>query len=98
MSYTDIATKSIEEQLKAIDPDIKKAAEIVTRKAKGGDQDAQMMLATMYSLGIGVEQDHGQMAAWYKVLADKGVAAAQCSLGKCYETGTGVAQDMAHAI
>ena len=46
----------------------------------------------------GVPQDDAQAVAWYRKAADQGDARAQTNLGAAYETGRGVARDLAQAL
>ena len=61
--------------------------------ATDGDAAAQFDLGDRYRTGLGVPQDNGEAARWYRLAADQGYAAAQFSLGVMYVNGRGVPQD-----
>src|SRR4029079_13396206 len=42
--------------------------------------------------------DYAQAAKWYRLAADQGFARAQYNLGRLYQTGNGVPQDLAEAV
>lgn len=48
----------------------------------------------MHSKGEGVVQSHGEAFKWYRLVADQGIAEAQCNLGVMYATGQGVEHDL----
>ena len=62
-----------------------------------GDPDAQADLATMYSLGLGCNQDNALALLWYRKAAAQGQPRAQSNLGFMYGTGRGVPQDYMQA-
>lgn len=61
--------------------------------AERGDVEAQVALANMYLLGVGVPQDDGQAVKWYRRAAEQGEVIAQINLGELYAAGRGVARD-----
>ena len=62
-----------------------------------GDPSAQLGLARLHILGLGVKQDYAGAASWYRKAAEQGHAEAQYELGELYESGRGVKQDYAEA-
>src|SRR5436190_23341767 len=70
---------------------------IMETRAMGGDPTAQCTLGWLYSIGVGVEQDHTLAARWYKAAAEQGNSTAQSNLAISYEQGLGVAQDIDEA-
>jgi uncharacterized protein len=47
---------------------------------------------------LGVKQDYAEALKWYRLAADKGSPAAECSLGFMYDKGQGVKADHAEAV
>ena len=66
--------------------------------AEEGHAAAQVKLAEMYSLGLGVPQDDAETAKWYRKAAEQGFAFALVKIGFMYEKGWGVPQDYAEAV
>ena len=62
-----------------------------------GHEEAQYSLGVLYSAGLGVPQDHGQAAKWFRAAADGGLPAAQVRLGEAYWEGKGVPKDFQEA-
>lgn len=62
-----------------------------------GHQSAQYNLGVLYSIGLGVEQDHAEASKWFRRAADRGLPAAQMRLGTAYLEGKGVPQDRKEA-
>jgi TPR repeat protein len=58
--------------------------------ANGGDPAAQRNLGHLYRFGLGVAQDFGQAAYWYREAAEAGLAGAQANLAMMYLRGQGV--------
>ena len=54
-------------------------------------------VAYMYATGTGVQQNDNEAAKWYTEGAKQGDAVSQVNLGRYYEHGTGVAQDIEKA-
>lgn len=69
----------------------------VKARAEKGEAEAQKTLGSLYSKGLGLEQDYKQAAHWYRLAADQGHAGAQIALGELYEVGQGVPRDEAQA-
>ena len=66
---------------------------------QGHAAHAQRELAASFGHGVARRADFAAAAArHYRLAAEQGVAAAQFSLGVCYERGEGVAQDWAQAV
>ncbi len=63
-------------------------------KAENGNKRAQYKVGRAYYKLYGeTEHDYKKAAYWFYRSAQKGCAAAQCALGKCYANGYGVAAD-----
>ena len=62
------------------------------------DAVAQRQLGKRYEDGVGLPQDPGQAAQWYRRAAEQGDAAAQYLLGSLYFYGTGVPRDTEEAF
>lgn len=60
--------------------------------AAAGNDDAQALLARLFDLGSGVEQDYGLAALWAQKAATQGNAWAMAHLGALYRFGDGVEQ------
>lgn len=73
------------------------AAKSYRALAEKNDVEAQLVLGSMYELGIGVPMDHAEAAKWYRLAAEQGHAKAQSKLGSMYDIGLGVAQDKKEA-
>lgn len=58
-----------------------------------GEGSAQTIIGNMYRMGIGVSEDYGKAAAWYRKGAERGHVHAQHDLGSMYHFGIGVTQD-----
>jgi len=65
--------------------------------ANKGDPEAQTYMGYLYENGLGVDQNYGEAAKWYRRAADQGNAFAQGNLGYLYENGLGVPQDYGQA-
>ena len=66
--------------------------------AQEGDPQAQCYLGVCYQSGLGVPQEYGQAAKWFREAAEQNDPAAQFNLGVLYETGQGVPQNYAEAV
>lgn len=55
-----------------------------------GYAPAQNQLGSMYENNIGVPQNYKSAAAWYRLAANQGFAAAQYNLASVFEAGHGV--------
>jgi TPR repeat protein len=55
---------------------------------------AQNDLGQAYADGLGVTQDYGAAAEWYRKAAAQGQPIAEYNLGRCYENGRGVPKDL----
>lgn len=65
--------------------------------AVDGDIVAQVNLGNLYMKGLGVKQNYGEAARWYRNAAEKDEPMAQSKLGILYYYGLGVPQDYAEA-
>lgn len=65
--------------------------------AKAGNVDAQVSLAGMYRLGVGVGKDLARAAELYRAAARQGHVSGQLNLGDLYAAGTGIVRDLVHA-
>ena len=74
-----------------------KAAKVYMSLAEQGDVGAQLILGSMYDIGLGVPQDYTEAVKWYRMAAEEGNAKAQSKLGSMYDIGLGVAQDYMEA-
>jgi TPR repeat protein len=75
-----------------------KSFEEYKAKAERGDAEAQGIIGSNYSFGIGVTKDLVEAAKWYRKAADQGNVYAQNNLGMAYKSGEGVAKDFEQAI
>ena len=73
--------------------DYVRAARLLGPAAQLGNAKAQAMLGFMFEHGLGVPQDYGVAAVWYKQAAEQNYASAQYSLGLLYDKGFGVPQN-----
>jgi uncharacterized protein len=78
--------------------DYQKKIEIVRAQAEEGDTRAQILLATMYHAGRGIQQDYRLAAKWYKLAAEQGDLSAQKGIADMYFKGLGVPQNFATAF
>lgn len=78
--------------------DYTEAAKLYTPMAEQGDAEAELVLGSMYDVGLGVRQDYREAMKWYRLAAEQGNAGAQFKLGSMYDIGLGVPQDYAEAI
>ena len=68
-------------------------------RAERGDAQAQLDLATIFSLGTpGVDADSVEAAKWFRKAAEQNLPVAQLDLGICYESGRGVQKDEVEAV
>lgn len=61
--------------------------------ARGGNAEAQFLMAMIYGNGFGVPKDRNAAAAWYIRAAEQGHPVAQLHLGFYHRRGYGVPQD-----
>lgn len=74
------------------------SADVLRQRAEAGDLQAMRALAEAYYLGRGgLAQDFAAAARWYRVLAARGEAGAQTTLGLMYARGWGLPQSLAEA-
>jgi hypothetical protein len=74
----------------------KALADGLTAKATNSTE-AQIALAMLYQVGLGVSKDLGEAAELYRKAADQGYAVAQRHLGLLYYNGQGVPKDLGKA-
>lgn len=74
-----------------------KAANLYRPLAEQGDAEAQLILGTIYDVGLGVPQDYREAVKWYRLAAEQGYAKAQSKLGSMYDIGMGVPQNSKEA-
>jgi TPR repeat protein len=75
----------------------RKAFEVTQAKAEKGDAEAQLLLASLYTDGIGVKRDITKAAKWHRKAAEQGLPRAELEMGLDYATGTGVKSDYTEA-
>ena len=77
-----------------LDPETLKSTEVA---AENGDLLSQVLLASIYNVGGGVQKDSTKAAYWYLRAAKQGDDGSQFSVGEMYEKGEGVMQDFVEA-
>lgn len=65
--------------------------------AEQGDSVAQTKLGNMYYLGLGVPEDNGKAAEWFRKASARGDLEAQMMLATLYMMGAGVSQNTEEA-
>ncbi len=88
-----VAAVAVLTALAACAPDI----DALLARAEQGDAESQTGLGLLYSIGLGVPEDHTEATRWYRLAADRGDASAQGHLGSMYDTGAGVPRDYVEA-
>lgn len=78
--------------------DYKTAIEEWTPLAEKGDVASQLLLATIYYHGEGVDRNYTKALKWAKLAGHYGIVEAQFLVGSIYENGYGVAQDHEKAL
>lgn len=78
--------------------DYPKAAKLYRPMAEKGDTEAQLILGSMYEIGLGVPQDFKEVIRWYRLAAELGNAKAQSKLGSIYDIGLTAPQDYKEAV
>jgi len=78
--------------------DFAKAAKLYRSLAEQGDAEAQLILGSMYDMGLGVPQNYMEAVKWYRLAAERGNDKAQSKLGSMYDIGLGVPQDYIEAV
>lgn len=78
--------------------DYEEAAMLYRPMAEHGDTEAELVLGSMYDVGLGVPQNQGEAIKWYRMAAQQGNAGAQFKLGSMYDIGLGVPQDYVEAV
>ena len=67
------------------------------QKAQKGDLNAIQQLASLYSLGNGVDKDPEEAFKWYRKAAIQGEFGAQFNIGWAYYRGEGIKKDDVNA-
>jgi len=67
------------------------------KAANRGDLAVQVTLGNIYEQGIGIDQDYGQAAKWFRQAAVAGDTTGQYLLGSLYQRGRGVPKDIVEA-
>lgn len=75
------------------DPHDLSPADVIRKKAEGGDREAQYKLAVLYQQGKGVPHDTRMAAEWFRKSAEQDYSPAQNDIGTLYMQGIGVPQD-----
>jgi TPR repeat protein len=79
---------SMSEGLSAFESkDYLRAFHILESIAKSGDAEAQCIVANMYHLGLGLEQNISQAVEWYRKSAEQGYGVASNNLAGIYQIG-----------
>jgi len=78
--------------------DYTRALPLTIKAAKEGHAGSQVLMATMYKDGNGVNQSYVDAKVWYEQAAKQDHVLAQFHLGVMYEQGIGGAQDYTHAL
>jgi len=78
--------------------DFATARRLLLRPAEHGDAYGELLLGNIASAREGTPDDIREAARWYRMAADKGLAAAQAKLAACYAAGSGVEQSDAQAV
>ena len=79
------------------DPQVK-ITQVLLKRAKAGDADAQNKMGWRYDGGVGVEKSKSRAIYWYKLSAKQGFAKAQYNLGLAYYYKRGVKRDYRKSI
>lgn len=78
--------------------DYTRALPLTIKAAKDGHAGSQVLLATMYKDGNGVNQSYVDAKVWYEQAAKQDHVLAQFHLGVMYEQGIGGPIDYTHAL
>ena len=62
----------------------------LTSQTKGGDVTAQLTLAGIYDIGLGIAQNMDLATQWYREAAKQGSIDAQARVGEMYLEGIGI--------
>lgn len=76
------------------------ALNLAKPRAEAGDKAAQVLIADIYSRGLGVKRDDVEAAKWYRLAAEQGQPDAQFQYALMLLDGRGVTKDIkqAHAL
>lgn len=75
-----------------------KAEKAYRSLAELGNDEAQLILGSMYDIGLGVTQDYTEALKWYRLAAEQGNTKAQSKLGSMYDIGLGIPQNYTEAM
>lgn len=93
-SWAQVNVGILYEEGKTVEQDDKKALEYYFMAAANGSTGAMNNIGNFYLHGRGVEKDDCKALEWYKKAVElSGNAAAECSLGMCFQYGYGTAID-----
>ena len=79
------------------DPQVK-ITQLLLKRAKAGNADAQNKMGWRYDRGVGVGKSRSRAVYWYKLSAKQGFAKAQYNLGLAYYYKRGVKRDYRKSI
>jgi TPR repeat protein len=82
----------------ANETDLAQAVAFYRLAAVQGLDEAQCMLAYMYSFGFGIDRDYTEALRWYKLAAAQGHPHALYNVAECHKYGRGIAKNKAKAI
>lgn len=83
----NLSPKDFQETLQA--ENFEQAIAILREECNRGNADAMAVLASMYSIGLGVEQSDEEAVLWYRQGAVRGNVEAQALLGSFLTSGRG---------
>lgn len=98
ISVEPIAGSPLDAERAYAEGNFAKAVKVYRSLAEQGDAEAQLILGSMYDIGLGVPQDYMEAVKWYRLAAEQGNAKAQSKLGSMYDIGLGVPQDYIEAV
>ncbi|MEQ6918737.1 tetratricopeptide repeat protein [Halomonas aquatica] len=90
ISTSSVFANSYDEGVDAYEAgDYKEAMEILLPFAEQGNAEAQVVIGTLHSSGMGVDKDKENAARWFRKAANKGNAVAILNLDLLYSRGEG---------
>jgi TPR repeat protein/predicted phosphohydrolase len=84
----------VEKNIKYAKSLVDKVASKIGKEAENGNSDYILILADMYSFGLGKQQSFETAFKWYLKAAEKGNAEAMCDLGYMYSAGQGTKKNL----
>ncbi|MDR2090174.1 MAG: leucine-rich repeat protein [Clostridiales bacterium] len=84
----------VEKSVKTAESIVKNIVEIVEKAARDGKPEYLVVLADMYSFGLGKPQSFTEAFNYYTKAAVQGNAEAMCDLGYMYSVGQGAKKDL----